>query len=365
MTKGNVAVIGCGRIARHNCVAIQSAGMRLNAVCDLDENKAYELGQEFGVPTFYSYHDMLKELPNLDLITICTPSGMHFEHAKSVVEEYKKSVVVEKPTFMTLEQLEEAYELATENHVSIYPVFQNRYNKAVRFVRTALDKNELGNIRVVNVTLRWCRPQEYYDLSPWRGTFSHDGGVLTNQGIHHVDLLRYLGGEVSRVHSNLRTMGANIEVEDTAVAIFDFQNGAVGSLEATTAARPDDFEASITITGEKGMARIGGIAVNKLQIYTPDPSACEENSEEFVGIKGRGAIYGYGHSIMYRDIVGDRAGIKPYPISRIECAETISLLHSFYCSDESDRWVRPADRCQSSRLGRPNNDLSESYRPIA
>ena len=117
-------------------------------------------------------------------------------------------------------------------------------------------------------------------MAPWRGTLSHDGGALTNQGIHHVDLLRYLGGEVHQVNATMRTLGADIEVEDTIVSSFSYENNAVGSLEVTTSARPDDFEASISIVGSEGLAQIGGIAVNELQIFTPRPEDCEEYSED-------------------------------------------------------------------------------------
>jgi len=362
----NVAIVGCGRIARHNGQAIeQSTGMTLSAVCDIDGAKAQELGTELGVPFFSNYHQMLRTLPDIELISICTPSGMHFEHAKEIIEQYGKNVIVEKPTFMALSQLSEVYEIAERKGVSIYPVFQNRYNKAVRFVRSALDNNDLGKIRLVNITLRWCRPQAYYDLSPWRGTFSHDGGVLTNQGIHHVDLLRYLGGEISQVYARMTTLGASIEVEDTAIAMVEFSRGALGSVEVTTAARPDDFEASITIVGAKGLARIGGIAVNELQIFTPDSSACPVNSEEFVGIKGFGAVYGFGHGLMYEDIFRDLEQEAQYPISRKECEKTLSLLHAFYCSDELNEWVNPQELKQSVRLGRRNEAVSRLYRVSA
>lgn len=358
-----MAVIGCGRIAGHNCKAInETSGVRLTAVCDLLEDKASACGEEYGVSSYTNYHEMFRLEPDIDIVTICTPSGMHFEHATDIIRRYNKSVVVEKPTFMRLDQMQKVYQLARERGVVIYPVFQNRYNKAVRYVREALANGQLGEIRIINVIVRWCRPQRYYDLSPWRGTFSHDGGALTNQGIHHVDLMRHLGGEVARVHANMRTLGAEIEVEDAIVAILNYRSGAIGSVEVTTAARPDDFEASITIIGSKGLARIGGIAVNELQIFTPDPAACASHSEEFVGIKGLGAVYGYGHSMMYEDISCARRGIASYPIDEDECRRTLSLLHSFYRSDECDAWVDPGEGLESRRLGCVNEVISELYR---
>ena len=133
-------------------------------------------------------------------------------------------------------------------------------------------------------------------MSVWRGTFSQDGGALTNQGIHHLDLLRYLNGEIKSVNCKMKTLGVKIEVEDTAVANIEFKNGSVGTLEITTSARPDDFEASISFLGSKGAAQLGGIAVNKLEIYTPNSKLCKKNSENFP------IVYGYGHLEVYKKI---------------------------------------------------------------
>ena len=120
----------------------------------------------------------------------------------------------------------------------------------------------------MNIQVRWHRPKRYYELAKWRGTYSHDGGALTNQGIHHIDLMRYFGGEIKRVNCQMCTYNIDIEVENAAVSTFIFESGALGSMEITTAAYPDDFEASISIVGSKGLAKIGGLAVNELQIFT-------------------------------------------------------------------------------------------------
>ena len=272
-----VAVIGCGRIAGHNCRAIKCTdGLELVAVCDLEIEKANVYRDEFNVPAYSNYNKMLIEIGDIDIVAIITPSGMHFEHSMDVLKKYNKHIIVEKPTFMKPSHLNQAYSVADKLGLKIFPIFQNRHNLAVQRVKRAILNHELGDIRLISVRVRWCRPQRYYDMAPWRGTLSHDGGALTNQGIHHVDLLRYLGGEVSHVNATMRTLGANIEVEDTIVSSFTYQNKAVGSLEVTTAARPDDFEASISIVGSKGLAQIGGIAVNELQIFTPGPEDCQK-----------------------------------------------------------------------------------------
>jgi len=353
-----VAVIGCGRIAGHHCRSIVEAeGIELVAVCDLIESKAGAYGKEFNVPYFVNYREMFKALSQINTVVIATPSGMHYEHATEIMRLYNKNVIVEKPTFMRPSQLHEAYALADQLGLHIFPVFQNRYNRAVRRVRMALNNGELGNIRIISVRVRWCRPQRYYDMAPWRGTYAQDGGALTNQGIHHVDLLRHLGGEVGRVNASMRTLGANIEVEDTVVATMEYTQGAVGVLEVTTAARPDDFEASISLVCEKGLAQIGGIAVNELQIFTPDPSACKEHSEDFSG-----NIYGHGHSYMCRDISAFFNQNVTYPVGRDDCLNTIKLLHAFYRSDESGDWTDTPSADESVRLGRPDESLANIYR---
>jgi len=290
-------------------------------------------------------------------VAVITPSGMHHEHALEMIERWGKHIIVEKPTFMKPSQLLDAYARADRAGVRLFPVFQNRYNKAVCRVKQAIDSGELGEIRIMAVRTRWCRPQRYYNLAPWRGTFAMDGGCLTNQGIHHVDLLRFLGGEVERVNATMRTLGADIEVEDTVVATLTYPTGAVGTLEVTTAARPDDFEASLSIVGANGLAQIGGIAVNELQVFTPDPAACAEASEDFSR-----CVYGFGHEAMYRDIAAVFVEGKAYPVSREDCLGTIRLLDAFYRADEAGGWVGAAESAESVRLGRADESLADLYR---
>ncbi len=354
-----VAVIGCGRIAGHHLRSIaQVKGGRIVAVCDLVPERARAYSEQYNVAWFTNYHEMLREIREIDVVAVITPSGMHAEHALDVMRRYGKHILVEKPTFMHPRQVRDAFDLAEAKGLRIFPVFQNRHNKAVRRVRQAIDSGELGDIRIMAVRMRWCRPQRYYELAPWRGTFSHDGGALSNQGIHYIDLLRHLGGEVERLSATLRTLGARIEVEDTAVATLAYTGGAVGVVEVTTAARPDDFEASLSIVGGKGLAQIGGIAANELQTFTPDPAACAEASEKFPD------VYGFGHTSVYGNLVADLRGERPFPVDRADCLKSIELLHAFYRSDEDGGWVDVAGS-ESTRLGRANEALSALYRTTA
>jgi UDP-N-acetyl-2-amino-2-deoxyglucuronate dehydrogenase len=241
-SKAVVGIIGCGRVSGHHCRSIvDTDGVELEAVCDLVPERADAYREQFGAKAYTSYHQMLLENPAINTVAIITPSGMHREHALEIITRYRKNVIVEKPTFLLPSHLEEVYSVAGKEGLQVFPVFQNRHNLAVRRVFEGIATGELGKIRSVAVRVRWCRPQRYYDLAPWRGTFAMDGGALTNQGIHHIDLLRRLGGEVAQVNSVHRTFGADIEVEDTAAASIIFESGAIGTLEVTTAARPIDF----------------------------------------------------------------------------------------------------------------------------
>ena len=354
----NVAVIGCGRISGHHCRSIvETEGVGLVAVCDLDAAKANVYRDQFGAKAYVDYHRMLAENPEIDTVAVVTPSGMHFEHALEIITRYRKNVIVEKPTFMKPSQVRDAYAAAKAHEVRVFPVFQNRHNLAVQRVLRGLKDGELGALRTAAVRVRWCRPQRYYDLAPWRGTFAMDGGCLTNQGVHHIDLLRLLGGEVAKVCSTHRTLGAKIEVEDAATAVLSFKGGAVGALEVTTAARPIDYEASLSLVCEKGLAQIGGIAVNELQVYTPEPAACAQNSEDFSG-----NVYGHGHVKIYEDIVASVRDGRPFSVSEDDAHATIRLLNSFYLSDETGGWVDVAAAGDSARLGRPDEKLAALYR---
>ena len=355
-----VAIIGCGRVSGHHCRSIaQTEGVELTAVCDLIPEKAKAYQEQFGEKAYENYHRMLLENPQINTVAIITPSGMHYEHALDIISRYRKNVIVEKPTFMKPSQVKEAYARASAAGVQIFAVFQNRQNLAVKRVLEGLAHGELGQLRSIAVRVRWCRPQRYYDLAPWRGTFSMDGGCLTNQGIHHIDLLKLMGGDVSRVCSVQKTLGADIEVEDTATAAIEFDNGAIGALEITTAARPIDYEASLSLVCENGLAQIGGIAVNELQTYTPDPAACAGNSEDFSG-----NVYGHGHVRLYEEILAFFAEGKPFPVTYEDTLSTIQLLNSFYLSDETRSWVNVAAAGDSVRLGRLDNELADIYRTI-
>ena len=354
-----IGFIGCGRITEHHIKCIKKMkNIKVEAVCDLNFDKAKKYAERFKITSYKSYDAMLKQNSSIQIVAIITPSGMHYENAMDILKKYKKHLIIEKPTFLKASEAKKVFKLAKNLNCKIFPVFQHRYNKSVQSLKKAIRQNQLGKIRIVNVRVRWCRPDRYYKLSDWRGTFSHDGGALTNQGVHYIDLLRHLGGEIKSVFVIMKTLGANIETEDTAVSVFNFENGAVGTLEVTTAARPKDFEASLSVVGSKGLAQIGGLAVNELQIFSPNPAICRKSSEKFLD------GYGFGHIKFYKDIertLGKNSKFK-FPISEKEVFNTTKLLNSFYRADELKKFVNVKKVDESKRLGRINEKLSNLYR---
>ena len=357
MRRINVGIIGAGRIAGHHINAINyNKIFRVICICDLIPEKAKYYSDLYKIPFYRHYSEMLKFHKDLDLVVIITPSGMHYEHAKDILIGFKKNIIIEKPTFLKSSQVKEIFSLGKKLRCKTYPVFQNRYNKAIQRLKRAIINNELGDIRLISVRVRWCRPQRYYDLSDWRGTFSHDGGALTNQGIHHIDLLRYLFGEVKKINASMRTFGANIEVEDSVTANLIFKDNYIGTLEVTTSARPIDYEASISVIGSKGLAQVGGLAVNELQIFSPKPSDCKIYSQKIPD------AYGFGHYDLYRDIALDFKKIKNFPINYSDCYKTIRLLNAFYVSSENNKSIEVDKVINSRKLGRKNEKISKKYR---
>lgn len=355
MNKVRFAMIGCGRIAGHHLRAVREIQRaELAAICDMNADRAKPYSEQYGVPWYANYHTMF-EKEKVDVVCILTPSGMHPTHAMDIMRRYRKHVVVEKPMAMKLSDLEALHKTAVESKVKVFPVYQNRYNKAVQAVRSALLEGRLGRPVMGTVRLRWCRPQRYYDRDPWRGTWSHDGGALTNQGIHYLDLLLHLLGDVEQVCTLTATQLVKVEVEDTAVATLRFASGALGVIEVTTAARPDDCEASISVLAEAGVGVLAGITANRLVTWTPDQAACELHSEEVP------TAYGNGHRPLLADVVADLLDGTPHPISFEEGARAIQFLNALYRSAEDNRPVMLKDNPVSHFLGREDKALHALY----
>jgi len=290
------ALVGCGRIAKRHSELLgnrQIAGACLAAVCDTVPEKARAMGERFGVPYYTDMREMMGKT-QVDAVSVLTESG---HHARNVIElaPYGKHIVVEKPMALTLDDADGMIKACGEAGIKLFVVKQNRFNVPVAKLRQALEAGRFGKLVLGTVRVRWCREQAYYDQDKWRGTWALDGGVLANQASHHVDLLEWMMGEVEGVYAMSATALVKIETEDTAVVTVRFRSGALGVIEATTAARPKDLEGSISILGETGSVEIAGFAVNQMKTWNfrkPEPEDAEVMARYSVNPPD---VYGFGH----------------------------------------------------------------------
>jgi len=264
----NFALVGCGRIAKRHSELLglnQIKGARLIAVCDTDKKKAIKIASQYSVSAYEDMDQMMKS-ESIDVVVVLTPSGLHAEHVVNL-SKYGKNIMVEKPMALTIEDADDMIEACDKNNIKLFVIKQNRFNLPIVKLRDAIDARRFGKLVLGTVRVRWARHQSYYDQDSWRGTWEMDGGVLTNQASHHVDMLEWMMGDVESVFAKMTTALADIETEDTAIVTLKFKNGALGIIEATTAARPTNIEGSISILGENGTVVVGGIAVNEMKTW--------------------------------------------------------------------------------------------------
>lgn len=354
----NIAIIGCGRIAGHHMRSITALkNFNLIAISDLMLEKALAFSKEFKCSYYLDYKKMLKENPSINFVAICTPSGNHFEISKYILSHYSINLVIEKPTFLKIDHFKIIEKLLKVNKTKIYPIFQNRFNKAVQRVKKAIKKKEIGQINHISLKVHWERPIRYYNLSEWRGTYAMDGGVLTNQAIHHIDLLRYLFGEVEKIFAIKKTVNIPIEVENIFLSIFKFKSNSSGILEVTTAAIGKSDQTVLTIMGSTGTIEIGGIAMNELKLFTPNPKECKKNSEDFSK-----NIYGFGHLFQYKEIYNDFIRLKSEVVTLKDSYLTTTLLHNFYTSSKIEKFIFFKIKNIFTKLGQIKNSLYKIYR---
>ncbi len=296
-----VTLVGCGRIAQMHFDAIAAVdGMALVAVCDTDPERARAAGEANQVPFFTSYEKMLAEAP-CEAVAICTPSGLHPAHGV-LAAKAGKHVISEKPMAISLSGADELVNACDTAGVHLFVVKQNRLNPAVQMLRRAVEKGRFGRIYLANATVRWSRPQEYYDSAEWRGTWEFDGGAIMNQASHYVDLIQWLVGPVESVMAKTATLARRIETEDSGVALLKFRNGALGVIEVTMLTYPRNFEGSITILGEKGTVKVGGTAVNRVDAWQFADYDDDDKRIEAAATSPP-SVYGFGHGSYYRNVL--------------------------------------------------------------
>src|SRR6478672_6592739 len=296
-----VALVGCGRISRNHFDALRKVeGLTLTAVCDIVPERARAAAEQEGVACFTSYEDMLRGA-EYDIVSVCTPSGLHSAQG-ALAAHAGKHVITEKPMAITLGQADELVKACDDAGVFLFVVKQNRLNPPVQLLRRAIDKGRFGRIFLANTTVRWQRPQDYYDAAPWRGTWEFDGGAIMNQASHYVDLIQWLVGPVESVMAKTANQARRIEAEDSGVALLKFRSGALGLIEVNVLTYPRNLEGSITILGERGSVKVGGTAVNKVETWL---FADYDDDDKLVEAANTNPpnVYGFGHEGYYRNVL--------------------------------------------------------------
>jgi len=275
----NFAILGCGRIASRHADAIWARGdSRLVAVCDSGEERAARMASQYGAEAYTGYEKML-ERPEVDVVCICTPSGLHAAGGIAAARA-GKHVIVEKPMALTLPDAGALEQTCREMGVKLTVVLQNRYNAPIKRLREAVDAGKLGKLLLATVTVRWYRPQEYYSGDDWHGTWGMDGGALMNQSIHHIDALQWMMGEPESVFAYTATLAHRIEAEDTGVGVVRFKSGSLGSIEGSTITYPANIEGSLAVFGEKGSIKIGGNSLDRIAFWKVEGEV--EHEEEIL-----------------------------------------------------------------------------------
>jgi len=351
MEEVRFGLVGCGRVSSRHVDALvrHVPGARLVAVCDVVADRAQRYAAQFGIPAFASTLDMYRAV-DIDVVDIATPSGDHYARAMEALA-HDKHVVVEKPVALRPEHAQAMIREAAARGRHLWVSHQNRYNRALARAREEVASGRLGTPVLGTVRVRWSRDQSYYDADNWHGTWLMDGGVASQQAIHHLDALLWCMGPVEYVDASCATRLVRMECEDLAVATLRFESGALGIIEATTATRPRDIEASLSVLGEGGVIALGGLAMNRIEHWDfAEPRDYDQTvkTDYFEYVPN---AYGFGHDTLYNRVVRSVRDQGPVEIPGDEGLRSIELLHAIYASHERGARVDMARRPVSSKLG--------------
>jgi UDP-N-acetyl-2-amino-2-deoxyglucuronate dehydrogenase len=335
--KIRIAVLGCGRISQSHFDSIQKhkEDIDLISICDTDDEVLSRSETNYGVKGYLKLKEML-ENESLDLVAICTPSGLHAKQAE-LCAKYGVHVMTEKPMATSWQDGVKMVKTCDKFGVHLFVVKQNRKNPTLQLLKRAVEEDRFGKINLVHLNVFWTRPQSYYDQADWRGTWKLDGGAFMNQASHYVDLLEWLIGPVEKVQSMINT-SLDIEVEDTGVMNLKWKNGALGSMSVTMLTYPKNLEGSITILGDKGSARIAGEAVNKIDYWN-----FSDSKDYDLDITNNNykidSVYGFGHIKYYENVINVlRENAKPEVDGR-EGLKSLEIIIAAYLSSKDGKIV--------------------------
>ncbi len=285
-------------------------------------------------------HDNLTTLlkhTDADVVVIATPSGLHAEQAVQIAAS-GRHVMTEKPMATQWADAQRMVRACDAAAVRLFVVKQNRRNTTLQLLKRAVEQGRFGRIFMVNINVFWTRPQEYYDSANWRGTWEFDGGAFMNQASHYVDLLDWVIGPIESLQAYTATLARNIEVEDTGVVNVRWRSGALGSMNVTMLTYPKNLEGSITILGERGTVRVGGLAVNEIQHWEfadqrPEDSGVSDASYE------TSSVYGFGHPLYYDNVIKVLRGEAEPETDGREGLRSLEVLTAIYRAARDGRRV--------------------------
>lgn len=333
-----IAVVGCGRISQNHFASIEkhADNLRLVAVCDDNPNTLKVHAKLHGVPGYMDYESLLRE-SECDLVSLCTPSGLHSLQT-IMAAHYGKHVVTEKPMATRWKDGLSMVKACDDANVRLFVIKQNRYNATLQLLKRAIREKRFGKIHMVHLNVFWTRPQTYYDSATWRGTWEMDGGALMNQASHYVDLLEWLIGPIADVQAMTGTLGRDIEVEDTGVLNLRWRSGALGSMAVTMLTYPKNLEGSITILGEKGSARVGGVAVNEIEFWNFNDTRDYDTIIDDASYQ-TSSVYGFGHPLYFKNVVDVLRGNAQPATDGREGLKSLEVLIAAYISARDKRTV--------------------------
>ncbi|HLS80651.1 MAG TPA: Gfo/Idh/MocA family oxidoreductase [Steroidobacter sp.] len=332
------AVVGCGRVAKNHFEAIarHSERAELTAVCDTNPHCLAASVNATKVPGYESLYELL-DARVADAIVLCTPTGQHPSQTVQIAER-GVHVVTEKPMATRWSDGLRMVKACDDAGVHLFVVKQNRRNATLRLLKSAVESGRFGRIYSVVINVFWSRPQAYYDSAKWRGTWEFDGGALMNQASHYVDLVDWLIGPVESVQAYVATLARNIQVEDTATVALRWRSGALGSINVTMLTYQKNFEGSITIIGEKGTARVGGVAVNEIQKWEFADSRPEDENVASASYETT-SVYGFGHPLYYDNVISTLRGEAEPETDGREGLRSLEILIASYLSARDGRRV--------------------------
>lgn len=345
MQKVGYGIIGCGVIAPFHLAGVNKAkGAKPVAVCDIIPEKAEKFAKDNNIPAWYTdYKELLKQ-PNIDIVSICTPSGLHSEMA---IEAAKagKHIFCEKPMDVNLAAADRMINAAMQANVKLGICFQRRSYDSSQQIRQIIAGGRLGKLVLADAELKYYRSQKYYDSAGWRGTWEFDGGgCLMNQGIHGIDLLQYFVGPVASVYAKADHLVRKIQVEDTAVILVSFNNGAYGTIKGTTSVYPGQ-DTEIDIHGELGTIIQVEMEIKRFVIQGSDGQPqdlipiTERNSISSIAASSMG-MSTIGHERMVQNMIEAVVEDKPLYCPGIEGRNALEIILAIYQSAKTKQEVK-------------------------